>query len=34
MLRCCIYLDAKVGKGNYLVFLCADHGAMNNARFL
>lgn len=28
------YLDAKVGKGNYLVFLCADHGAMNNARFL
>lgn len=28
------YLDAKVGKGNYLVFLSADHGAMNNARFL
>lgn len=28
------YLDAKVGKSNYLVFLCADHGAMNNARFL
>lgn len=28
------YLDTKVGKGNYLVFLCADHGAMNNARFL
>ena len=28
------YLDAKVDKGNYLVFLSADHGAMNNARFL
>lgn len=28
------YLDQKVGKGNYLVFLTADHGAMNNARFL
>ena len=28
------YLDAKVGKGNYLVFLSADHGAMNNAGFL
>lgn len=28
------YLDAKVGKGNYLVFLSADHGAMNNAHFL
>lgn len=28
------YLDTKVGKGNYLVLLCADHGAMNNARFL
>lgn len=28
------YLDTKVGKGNYLVFLSADHGAMNNARFL
>lgn len=28
------YLDTKVGKGNYLVFLCADHGAMNNVRFL
>ena len=28
------YLDAKIGKGNYLVFLSADHGAMNNARFL
>lgn len=28
------FLDAKVGKGNYLVFLSADHGAMNNVRFL
>ncbi len=28
------YLDSKVGKGNYLVFLSADHGAMNNAAFL
>nr|WP_308246008.1 alkaline phosphatase PafA [uncultured Prevotella sp.] len=28
------YLDSKVGKGNYLVFLSADHGAMNNAVFL
>ena len=28
------YLDQKVGRGNYLVFLTADHGAMNNARFL
>lgn len=28
------YLDAKVGKENYLVFLSADHGAMNNAHFL
>ena len=28
------YLDSKVGKGNYLVFLSADHGAMNNATFL
>lgn len=28
------YLDQKVGKGNYLVFLSADHGAMNNPRFL
>ena len=28
------YLDRNVGKGNYLVFLTADHGAMNNARFL
>jgi predicted AlkP superfamily pyrophosphatase or phosphodiesterase len=28
------YLDSKVGKGNYSVFLTADHGAMNNANFL
>ncbi|WP_374685382.1 alkaline phosphatase PafA [uncultured Prevotella sp.] len=28
------YLDSKVGKGNYLVFLSADHGTMNNAAFL
>lgn len=28
------YLDSKVGKDNYLVFLSADHGAMNNAAFL
>ncbi len=28
------YLDNKVGKGNYLVFLSADHGAMNNSTFL
>lgn len=28
------YLDQKVGKGNYLVFLSADHGAMNNSCFL
>ena len=28
------YLDQKVGKGNYLVFLSADHGGMNNAKFL
>lgn len=28
------YLDSKVGKGNYLVFLSTDHGAMNNAAFL
>ena len=28
------YLDSKVGNGNYLVFLSADHGAMNNAAFL
>ncbi len=28
------YLDRKVGKDNYLLFLTADHGAMNNARYL
>lgn len=28
------YLDQKVGKGNYTVFLSADHGGMNNAQFL
>ena len=27
-------LDAKVGKGNYLLFLTADHGAMHNPNFL
>lgn len=28
------YLDSKVGKGNYTVFLSADHGAANNPGFL
>jgi arylsulfatase A-like enzyme len=28
------YLDAKVGKGNYTVFLSADHGAAHNPSFL
>lgn len=28
------YLDAKVGKGNYTVFLSADHGAAHNPAFL
>ena len=28
------YLDAKVGKGNYTVFLTADHGAAHNTSFL
>lgn len=28
------YLDQKVGKGNYLVFLSADHGGVNNATYL
>ena len=28
------YLDKKVGKGNYLLFLSADHGGMHNAKFL
>ncbi|NCD69598.1 alkaline phosphatase PafA [Mucilaginibacter agri] len=28
------YLDAKIGKGNYTVFLTADHGAAHNPKFL
>ncbi|GAA4336017.1 alkaline phosphatase family protein [Mucilaginibacter gynuensis] len=28
------YLDGKVGKGNYTVFLTADHGAAHNPTFL
>ena len=28
------FLDAKVGKGNYTVFLTADHGAAHNITFL
>ncbi len=28
------YLDGKVGKGNYTVFLTADHGAAHNPNFL
>jgi predicted AlkP superfamily pyrophosphatase or phosphodiesterase len=28
------YLDAKLGKGNYTVFLTADHGAAHNPNFL
>lgn len=28
------YLDQKVGKGNYIVFLSADHGAAHNPQFL
>lgn len=28
------YLDGKLGKGNYTVFLTADHGVANNAAFL
>lgn len=28
------FLDSWVGKGNYLLFLTADHGAMNNAGYL
>jgi predicted AlkP superfamily pyrophosphatase or phosphodiesterase len=28
------YLDAKMGKGNYTVFLTADHGAAHNPAFL
>ncbi len=27
-------LDSKVGKGNYLVFLTADHGAAHNSQFM
>ncbi len=29
-----VYLDNKIGKGNYSVFLTADHGAINNVNFL
>ena len=28
------YLDKKIGKGDYVVFLTADHGAINNVNFL
>lgn len=28
------FLDKKIGKGNYLLFLSADHGAAHNATFL
>jgi predicted AlkP superfamily pyrophosphatase or phosphodiesterase len=28
------YLDGKMGKGNYVVFLTADHGAAHNAQYL
>ncbi|QIK60451.1 alkaline phosphatase family protein [Dysgonomonas sp. HDW5A] len=28
------YLDQKVGKGNYIVFLTADHGGAHNGQFL
>ncbi len=28
------FLDEKVGRDNYLIFLTADHGAMNNALYL
>lgn len=28
------YLDSKVGKGNYTVFLSADHGAAHNPQFI
>jgi predicted AlkP superfamily pyrophosphatase or phosphodiesterase len=28
------FLDSKVGKGNYTVFLTADHGAGNNSNYL
>jgi len=29
-----LYLDSKVGKGNYLVFLTADHGASHAVNFM
>lgn len=29
-----LYLDQKVGKGNYVVFLTADHGGGHNGKFL
>jgi len=29
-----VYLDNKIGKGNYSIFLTADHGAINNVNFL
>lgn len=29
-----LYLDAKLGKGNYLFFLSADHGAAHNVGFM
>jgi predicted AlkP superfamily pyrophosphatase or phosphodiesterase len=29
-----VFLDAKMGKGNYTVFLTADHGAAHNPTFL
>jgi predicted AlkP superfamily pyrophosphatase or phosphodiesterase len=29
-----LYLDQKMGKGNYLVFLTADHGAANSIKFM
>jgi predicted AlkP superfamily pyrophosphatase or phosphodiesterase len=29
-----VFLDAKVGRGNYTVFLTADHGAAHNVSFL
>ncbi|OJU54569.1 MAG: alkaline phosphatase family protein [Bacteroidales bacterium 45-6] len=28
------YLDGKIGKGNYVLYLTADHGASHNAQFL
>ncbi len=28
------FLDSRLGKGNYMVFLTADHGAMNNTKYL